>query len=106
VERPRFANDYPDDAALLALVDAFEAGNYKDVRSGTARILAAEHPEALKAAARDLRSRTEPGRMQIALLVIAAVLVIVLSGYEIMRHGPSAPSAPSQAPHPTIERIR
>ncbi len=103
-ERPAYAKDYPDDEELLALVDAFEAGNYRAVRDGVAKILASESKlEPVKSAARDLKARTEPNRAQIALLVIAAVLVVILSGYEIMKHGPSAPQP--TPPKPTIERV-
>jgi hypothetical protein len=101
-ERPTYAKDYPEDEEVLALVDAFEAGNYRRVREGAARIAASEKPEAVKSAARDLKSRTEASRAQIALLVITAVLVVALSGYEIATHGPSAPHP---APKPTIERV-
>jgi len=84
--RPSYARDYPDDPELLELVDAFEAGNYRGVRDGAAHIAAGEKPEAVKNAARDLRSRTEPSRLQLLLLAITALLVIVLSAYEIARH--------------------
>ena len=56
-----------------ALVDAFEAGNYRAVREGTARIAAGDKPDDVKRAARDLRSRTEPSRMQLVLLAITAL---------------------------------
>ncbi len=91
---PSFAEDYPDDPELLALVDAFEAGNYRAVREGAARIIAdQEKSEELRAAARDLRSRTEPHRVQVWLLVLAAGLVLALSAYEIARHA-QRPAAP------------
>jgi hypothetical protein len=37
-------------------------------------------------AARDLRSRTEPSKPQIWLLVITGLLVLTLSTYEIVTH--------------------
>jgi hypothetical protein len=85
---PPFAKDYPDDPDLAALVEAFEGGNYRQVREGVARI--ASHPdksETVKAAARDLRSRTEATRFQVGLLILTAILVLVLSTYEIVKHG-------------------
>jgi hypothetical protein len=87
-ERPGFAKDYPDDADLLALLEAFEAGNYRAVRAGTERI-AQDHdkPAPVKHAARDLRSRTQATRFQIGLLVLTAVFVLALSTYEIFNHG-------------------
>ena len=96
-------DDYPKDDDLAALRSAFEAGNYRKVREGAARIASSDKSDDVKAAARDLKSRTEPSRAQLALLAIAAVLVLVLSGYEITEHGRNAPRpAP---PKPAIERI-
>jgi hypothetical protein len=88
---------------LRALEETFEAGNYRKVRADVARIEASDASEEVKAAARAIKSRTEPSRVQIALLAITAVLVVALSGYEIFEHGRNAPRpAP---PKPTIERI-
>jgi len=96
VNRPNFAKDYPDHPELLSLVEAFEAGNYRKVREGTARLISdSDIDEDLRAAARDLRSRTEPDRLQIWLLVLAAALVLILSGYEIARHS-ERPATPIQ----------
>ncbi len=79
-----FAKDYPEDAELRALVEAFEAGNYRRVREGT---LALEKKDGdVATAARDLRSRTEPSTTQIWLLVITGLLVLTLSTYEIVMH--------------------
>jgi len=105
--RPGFAKDYPEDADLLALVDAFEAGNYRAVRAGVARIEAgAEKSAGVKKAARNLRSRTEPSRTQLLLLAITAALVVVLSGYEIALHGGDSRAPDPPAPKPTVEHIR
>ncbi len=104
MERPAFAKDYPDDVELLSLVDAFEAGDYRAVRAGTKHLEAdADRTAAVKDAARDLRSRTEPHRVQLALLAIAALLVVVLSGYEIAKHGHDVPRP--TPPGPTIEHV-
>ncbi|HEY1960193.1 MAG TPA: hypothetical protein VGH28_31505 [Polyangiaceae bacterium] len=100
-----FSKNYPDDADLSTLVDAFEAGDYRSVRAGTARIAGDEKKsDDVKAAARDLRSRTEASRAQIALLVIAALMVAALSTYEVTHHGHDAPRP--EPPRPNIERIR
>jgi hypothetical protein len=108
VERPSFAKDYPDDEELRALVDAFESGDYRSVRAGTTRIAAsADANDAVRAAARDLRARTEPTRPQIALLVVAALLVLAISGWAIATHGLHAERHPSgPPPRPTVEHIR
>jgi hypothetical protein len=89
-EPPSFAKDYPDDPALGALVESFERGNYRAVRDGAAKLQGSDASDAVKDAARDLRSRTEPSRFQLALLAIAALLVLVLSTYEIVMHGKGA----------------
>ena len=85
-ERPRYAKDYPDDALLLELVELFERGDYHAVRAGAAKLLGSDASDAVKSAARDLRSRTEPSRTQLLLLGIAALLVAVLSTYEVLKH--------------------
>lgn len=104
MDRPNFAKGYPDDPELLSLVETFEAGNYRAVRDGTARLMAdSTKDEKLRAAARDLRSHTEPARLQVWLLVLAAAVVLALSGYEIAHH---AQPPPGPAPQPTIERVR
>ena len=85
---PEFAKRYPADAEVKSLVASFEAGDYRAVREGTARIAAdANKSDEVKAAARDLRSRTEASPTQIALLVIAALMVSALSWIEIVAHG-------------------
>jgi hypothetical protein len=94
------ASPSPD---LVALEEAFEAGNYRKVRHEAARIAASDASADVKAAARKWKARTEPSRAQLALLAITAVLVLALSGYEIVEHGRNAPRpAP---PKPTIERV-
>lgn len=104
MDRPNFAKDYPDDPELLALVDDFEAGNYRAVREGTAKLIAdSDKNEELRAAARDLRTRTEPHRAQVWLLVLTAALVLALSAYEIARHAQRPTSPVLQAP--AAERI-
>jgi hypothetical protein len=80
-----------DNAEIRALEEAFEAGNYRKVREGAARIASSEESGEVKAAARALKERTEPSRAQIALLAITALLVVALSGYEIIEHGRNAP---------------
>lgn len=99
-ERPRFAKGYPDDPALLELVARFERGAYHAVRDGVGTLLAGKADDAVKSAARNLRSRTEPSRAQLLLLAIAALLVIALSTYEVVTHR-SAPkqSSRSQSKH-------
>jgi len=91
----------PDD--LRALEEAFEAGNYRKVRQDAERIASSDASAEVKASARALKERTEPSRAQLALLAITAVLVVVLSGYEIFEHGRNAPRP--GPPKPVIERV-
>jgi len=88
---------------LRALEEAFEAGNYRKVRQDAERIASSDASAEVKASARALKERTEPSRAQLALLAITAVLVVVLSGYEILEHGRNAPRP--GPPKPTIERV-
>lgn len=99
------ALDVPDDEDLRALVAKFEAGDYRAVRDGVARIAASnDKSDVVKAAARALRARTEPSREQIILLAVTALLVVAISAWAILTHGPHGhPAGP--APRPTIERI-
>lgn len=93
------ASPSPD---VRALEEAFEAGNYRKVRADAARIAASDASDDVKAAARELKSRTEPSRAQLALLAITALLVVALSGYEIVEHGRNAP----RPAKPNVERTR
>jgi hypothetical protein len=95
-------SESPLAAELRAIEDAFEAGNYRKVRAEVARIEASDASDDDKKAARELKARTEPSRAQIALLAIAALLVVALSGYEIFEHGRNTPRP---TPKPTIERV-
>ena len=88
---------------LRALEEAFEAGNYRKVRQDAERIASSDASAEVKASARALKERTEPSRAQLALLAITAVLVVVLSGYEIFEHGRNAPRP--GPPKPVIERV-
>ena len=97
-------SESPLASELQAIDEAFEAGNYRKVRAEAARIAASDASDEVKAAAREWKARTEPSRAQIALLGITAVLVVVLSGYEIVQHGHDAPRPPP--PRPTIERVK
>ncbi len=92
---------------LDALEKAFEAGNYRAVRDGVTEIEKSDASDDVKKKARELRSRTEPSRAQIALLVIAGALVLALSGYEIIEHGKnSAPPIQSAPPRTSVEHVR
>jgi len=96
----------PDDGDLHALEAKFEAGDYRAVRDGVAKILAsADASDATKAAARELRARTEPSRAQIALLVVAALLVLAISAWAVATHGPGTRRSTVTPPRP-VEHVR
>jgi hypothetical protein len=96
------------DPELAALERAFEAGNYRAVREGVLRVEKSDAPDDVKKAARSLRERTEPSRAQLVLLAIAAVFVVTLSVYEIVKHGRSAPppAISPTTPRASVEHIR
>lgn len=76
--RLRFAAHYPEDPALDALVDAFEAGDYARVREeGPTLAKSAEDP-AVSRAARDLVSRLSPDPLAVRMLVGAGLLLAFL----------------------------
>jgi hypothetical protein len=102
VERvvPAFARDYPDDPELTALVDAFEAGNYRRVRAEAPALAAKTSDEKVRAAARELRARTEADPLARWLLFLTLALLLGLSAFWLGRDRPTSPKPP-----PTIERI-
>ncbi len=99
--RPRFARDYPKQ--LDELVAAFEAGNYALVRREAGRIAGGDGDAKLKAAARDLVSRTEPDRMQLVLLGVALALLVGLAGYWIAHQEPPKTPAKNAVPTSRVE---
>lgn len=98
-DRPKFAKDYPKE--LDELVAAFEAGNHALVRSEAGKIAAGDGSAALKRAARDLSSRTEPDRLQLALVAIAFALLVGLSAYWLTHQEP--PKSPGKNGVPTAQ---
>ncbi len=99
--RPRFAETYPEDPDLDAMLESFDAGNYRAVRDGAARLDVEGKPEAVREAARDLVSRTGPDAVQKALLGIALVVILILSGYWLT-HQPAHPSVRMAPPKPEV----
>jgi len=90
--RPSFARAFPRDPELDALVDAFERGNYAQVRAEAPR-LAASADEDVRRAARTLVERTRPDALAVGLLLLAAALVGLLSAWWIAHgHPPATPT--------------
>ena len=96
VTRPAFAKDYPPE--LDELVAAFERGNYASVREGADKLSRESSDGKVKAAAADLRARTEADPMQKVLLAIVAVLLVGLAGYWWANQ--EAPGTPREGARP------
>jgi hypothetical protein len=75
-ERPRFLLEFPSDPALDQLVRAFEAGNYRAVREGAAKLIESTEDPIVRAAARELRRRIEPDPLMKYLLFVALGLFV------------------------------
>ena len=101
---PPFARDFPEDPELGALVDAFEAGDYWRVRREAPKLAARAHDESVRAAARELCSRTGTDPLAKGLLLLTLAILVGLSAFWITRGRPRD-GAPSNAPAPTVERI-
>lgn len=101
VTRPPFAKDYPPE--LEGLLEAFERGNYAAVREGADKLSRESSDARVKAAAADLRSRTEADPVQKLMLVMIALLLVGLGAYwwahqepaRTPREGAPAPQAPA-----------
>jgi hypothetical protein len=89
--RPAFAREFPAHAELDALVAAFEAGDFRTVRSGAKRLASGEATEAVKRAAGELLDRTKPDPLATYLLVLTAVLLVALTVFWTLHRGAAAP---------------
>lgn len=75
-ERPRFLLEFPDEPALQRLVREFEAGNYRAVREGAAKLAESTEDPIVRAAARELARRIEPDPLMKYLLFVALGLFV------------------------------
>ncbi len=89
--RPAFAREFPPHPELDALVAAFEAGDFRTVRSGASKLAASDAGDAVKSAARQLVDRTKPDPLATYLLVLTAVLLVALTAYWTHHSGAAAP---------------
>ncbi len=94
--RPPFAQLFPDDARIHALVDAFTRGDYATVRKDGATLARGADDEAVRKAAQVILDRTKPDRLTRALLALTALLLVTLSAWWVA-HGKRPPG--SAAPH-------
>ena len=78
---PPFARHFPEDAALDALLVLFDQGNYAAVREQGLKLAKETEDEAVKRAAKELMSRVDPDPMAKLLVLGAAVLLAILSGW-------------------------
>lgn len=73
---PLFAQRYPQDAALDALLVTFERGDYLAVREGAQKLIASNPKPAVRQAAEDLLRRLDPDPLA-RYLVGASVMLLV-----------------------------
>src|SRR5260370_20035391 len=94
--KPRlpFAVDFPRSPELDALLDDFVRGDYRRVRSEGPRLERSGADESTKRAARILIERTQPHPLAVALLALAALLLVALSGWGVTHAKSPALRAP------------
>lgn len=86
---PPFAQRYPHDDTLDALLVTFEQGNYAAVREGAQKLLTSDAKPAVKQAAEDLLRRLEPDPLAHYMLGISVLLLVFFSiWYFTHRLGP------------------
>lgn len=73
---PSFAAHFPVDPKLDALLVAFEAGNYAEVRRGGAELVKSAESEAVRRSAEELLLRIEPDPLA-KIMVLGASLLLV-----------------------------
>jgi len=76
---PAFAQMYPRDEALDALLEAFERGDYMSVRDGAQKLVVSTTKPAVRRAAEDLLRRLEPDPLARYLLVVSTLLLVFFS---------------------------
>jgi hypothetical protein len=101
--RPSFASDFPRDAALDELVEAFARGDYARVRSGAVGLTSAENA-AVREAAKTLLDRTKPDPLAKLMLALTAALLLLVSVYWAVNG--KAPAHQTVPGTPPIERVR
>lgn len=84
--RLSFASRYPESAALDALLDAFDRGDFGHVRLAAPKLARSTDDPAVAKAARDLASRLEPDPLAIRMLAGAAILLSFLTYWFYSNH--------------------
>jgi hypothetical protein len=85
--RPPFAEGFPADPDLDALLAAFEAGDFARVRGEAKRIAQSSKDAAVKQAAEVVLARTRADPLQLVLIAVSAALLVVLSAWWIVHSG-------------------
>jgi hypothetical protein len=77
-DRPAFLLDFPDDAELEPIIQAFEAGDFREVRARASRLAERSTDPKVRAAALELRRRTDPDALLLTLLAVCLALFCFL----------------------------
>ena len=77
-ERPAFLLEFPHEPELELLIAAFEAGNFAQVRRDAPQLAARSEDDAVRRAALELRRRTDPDPLLVALLALCIALFVFL----------------------------
>lgn len=101
---PGFAQDFPHDAELAALVTAYAAGDYATVRTAAPALAAKTTNDEVKRAARLLRARIEPDPSSRLFFGLTAALLLFLFAWWATHDGPSH-ATPAPAKPPAVERV-
>ncbi len=106
---PAFARDFPNDAELATLVEAFAAGDYATVREGAPALAAKTSDADVKRAAELLRARIEPDPTSRLFFVLTAALLVFLMAWWAThdgKHRESSSSTPIAKPPATVEIVK
>ena len=102
---PAFAQDFPHDAELAALVSAYAAGDYATVRTGAPALAAKTASDEVKRAALLLRARIEPDPSSRLFFGLTAALLLFLFAWWATHDGPSHAAPAGPKPPPAVERV-
>lgn len=102
---PAFAQDFPPDAELAALVSAFAAGDYATVRTGAPALAAKTKDDDVKRAAELLRARIEPDPSARLFFGLTAALLVFLFVWWATHDGAQHNAPPPPKP-PPVEFVK
>jgi hypothetical protein len=70
--------EFPEDPELERLIAAFESGNFAQVRADAPKLAASTRSEAVRRAALELRTRTDPDPLLVGMLGLCILLFVFL----------------------------